>query len=674
MENIAQKIAELRQKIGLLNDAYYVKNESLVEDSQYDSMLEELSELEATYPQFADENSPTLHIGDDRNSQLVNAPFQSAEHRFRMMSLANTYSAAEVEAFMARIAKELPDLGFDQIPQYCCELKFDGAAISLTYINGELTQAITRGDGATGDDVTVNIKTIKSIPQKLKGAGYPPVMEVRGEIYMPFAVFGLLNELRLESGQEPFANPRNAASGTLKLLDPRIVSERKLECVTYAIACDDSAGLISHHQALDLMSEWGLPVSSHSRVFSRVEDIMDFINQWDTRRFDLPFATDGIVIKVDSYTLQGDLGSTAKAPRWAVAYKFKAENATTRLLSIDYSVGRTGAITPVANLEPVQLSGSVVRRASLHNAEQIELLDIRVGDMVYVEKGGEIIPKITSVDLAQRPAGLLQVTYITHCPDCGTLLVKHPDEAKHYCPNADGCVPQIEGRIVHFISRKAMNIDGLGQETIALMCRSGLLHNVADIYDLKSSDLLPLERMGEKSVENILEGISASKNIEYARVLFAIGIRFVGETTAKKLAQAIYSIELLAAASREQLLEIDEVGPTIADSIIEFFAQPANSLIIQRLSHAGLQLKTTTKQQISNTLTGLKIVVTGSFENYSRQQIKELIENHAGLLQSSVSKNTDLMVMGSGVGPSKLMKATQLGIRMISESDLLAML
>lgn len=672
MESIGTRIAELRSKLEVLNKAYYVDSSPLVEDYEYDRIMSELIDLEASYPEFRSADSPTLRVGDDRGTMVVGESFQSVAHRFRMMSLSNTYSVEEVGAFMGRVSKELPELGFVGEPSYCCELKFDGVAISLTYKDGELVRGVTRGDGVMGDDVTDNVRTIGGIPRRLTGDGWPREMEVRGEIYIPFGVFGALNELRVESGQEPFANPRNAASGTLKLLDPAAVAARGLECVTYAIATDDYGAITSHHEALQQMGRWGLPTSDAVRLVNSEAEIVDFLNYWDKERFTLPFATDGAVIKVDSYALQRDLGATAKAPRWAVAYKFKAESATTRLLSIEYSVGRTGAVTPVANLEPVQLSGTVVRRASLHNSEQIELLGIRVGDMVNVEKGGEIIPKITGVELSLRPAGVEPVRYITHCPVCGTLLVKHDDEAKHYCPNSNGCTPQIEGRLTHFISRKAMDIEGLGHETVALMCRNGLLHNVADIYDLRADDILPLERMGQKSVDNIMDGIVESKSVEYARVLFAIGIRFVGQTTAKKLATALPSIELLAAATREELLDIEEVGPIIADSILDFFSHQSNIELVERLRNAGVQLAAVGRTVASDRLQGKKVVITGSFERYSREQIKDLIESHSGTLQSSVSKTTDMMVMGKGVGPSKLEKATKLGVRMISEQDLIS--
>lgn len=662
----AIKIELLRRQIERHNRLYYIENQPAIEDRQYDELMAELMDLERQYPQFTDPNSPTQRVGSDLQSG-----FASDSHLFAMMSLSNTYSEQEIGAFASRLAKELPDLGFMGQLRYCCELKFDGTAISLTYKNGRFVKAITRGDGAVGDDVTANVRTIGSIPMTLHGDDIPSMMEVRGEIYMPYGTFERINAERIDIGEDPFANPRNATSGTLKSLDPRVVASRRLECVLYAVAMDDLRTLGSHYKTLSRMKEWGFMTSPHSKLCESVDQVMDYIQYWDAERFNLPYATDGVVVKVDDYALQRDLGATAKAPRWAVAYKFKAENVATRLLSIEYSVGRTGAITPVANLEAVQLSGTVVRRASLHNADQIDLMDIRVGDMVYVEKGGEIIPKITGVDLAQRPPGLFSTTYITHCPECGAELIKDADRAKHYCPNAQGCPPQIAGRIIHFISRKAMAIDGLGQETVSMMCRDGLLHDIADLYDVKAHQLIHLERMGEKSVENILQGINQSTVVPYSRVLFAIGIRFVGETTAKKIAAAIPSIDKLAETTKEQLLEIDEVGETIADSVIEFFANPQNRLIIERLKAHGVQFAAKVAERQSSKLEGLKVVITGSFNRYSREQLKDLIESHGGVMQSSVSKTTDILVTGQGVGPSKMEKAQKQNVRIVTEDQLL---
>lgn len=662
----AAKIDLLRHQIERHNRLYYIENEPVIQDSQYDQLLAELSELERMYPRFLDPNSPTQRVGSD-----LKGGFVSDTHLFPMMSLSNTYSKEEVEAFAARVGKELPDLGFEGVASYCCELKFDGTAISLTYRDGRFVKAVTRGDGTKGDDVTANVRTIGSIAMTLQGDDIPALMEVRGEIYMPYATFERLNTERIDIGEEPFANPRNATSGTLKSLDPRVVAKRGLQCVLYAVATDDLPALESHYKTLQRMRSWGFMTSPYSQLCRSMDQVMEYIEHWDTERFALPYATDGVVIKVDDYVLQRDLGSTAKAPRWAVAYKFKAENVATRLLSIEYSVGRTGAITPVANLDPVQLSGTVVRRASLHNADQISLMDIRVGDMVYVEKGGEIIPKITGVDLAQRAPGLPPTIYITHCPECGAELLKDADKAKHYCPNAEGCPPQVAGRIIHFISRKAMAIDGLGQETVGMMCRDGLLHNIADLYDLKAHQLIHLDRMGEKSIDNIIKAIAQSTEVPYARVLFAIGIRFVGETTAKKIAASIPSIDLLVEATKEQLLQIDEVGETIADSIIEFCDNPQNLQIIDRLKAHGLQLQAKITEPKSSRLEGLKVVITGSFTNYSREQLKELIESHGAVIQSAVSKTTDILVTGHGVGPAKMEKAQKQNTRILTQEQLL---
>lgn len=662
----ALKIDELRRQIDRHNRLYYLENQPSIEDRQYDELLAELVELEAMFPQFDDPNSPTRRVGSDLQSGFVND-----KHLFSMMSLANTYSKEEVEAFAARVGRELPDLGFHESVRYCCELKFDGTAISLTYLGGRFAKAITRGDGTMGDDVTANVRTIASIPMTLTGDDIPPVMEVRGEIYMPYDTFEKLNAERVDIGEDPFANPRNATSGTLKSLDPRVVASRGLQCVLYAVASSDLRVLGSHYHTLGRMRQWGFATSPHSKLCESTEQVMDYIKHWDSERFALPYATDGVVIKVDDYTLQRDLGATAKAPRWAVAYKFKAENVATRLLSIEYSVGRTGAITPVANLEAVQLSGTVVRRASLHNADQIELMDIRVGDMVYVEKGGEIIPKITGVDLSQRPDGLSPTVYITHCPECSTELIKDVDKAKHYCPNAQQCPPQVAGRIIHFISRKAMNIDGLGQETVWMMCRDGLLHDIADLYQVKAHQLIHMDRMGEKSVENILGAIAQSVRVPYARVLFAIGIRFVGEITAKKIAAAIPSIDQLSVATKEQLLEIDEVGETIAQSVVEFFGNPLNVAIIERLRAYGVQLQAQGRAMESAILEGLKVVITGSFTSYSREQLKDLLEAHGATMQSAVSKTTDILVAGKGVGPSKMEKAQKQNVTILTEEQLI---
>lgn len=663
MEDTKQKIDRLRRVIDRLNYDYYVRNAPAAEDREYDRMMAELAALEAAHPEFDDPNSPTHRVGSDLTRE-----FQQVAHRYPMLSLANTYSEEEVRDFIARVDRETA-----APTAYCCELKFDGTAISLTYEDGRFVRAVTRGDGTQGDDVSANVRTIRSIPMSLQGDGWPAHMEVRGEIYMPHESFERLNAERADIGEEPFANPRNAAAGTLKQQNSAVVARRGLDAVLYAVQADASVAP-SHYETLQKLREWGFKTSSAVQLCRSAEEIMAYIRHWDTARHDLPYETDGAVIKVDSTRLQRDLGATAKAPRWAVAYKFKAEQAVTRLVSVDFQVGRTGAITPVANLEPVRLAGTTVRRASLHNAEQIELLDIRVGDAVRVEKGGEIIPKIVGVDLAQRPAESVPFQYITHCPECGTPLVREADEAKHYCPNATGCPPQIVGRIVHYISRKAMNIEGLGDETVQLLYENGLLGDIANLYDLDVEHLVPLERLGQKSAENIINSIAKSLEVPYARVLFAIGIRYVGETTAKKLAAAIPSIDALMTASREELLEVEEVGGKIADSIVAYFADRRNIEMIDRLRRAGVQLQAVERTKLSEALAGKKIVISGTFDRHSRPELKELIELHGGTNQSSVSKATDYLLAGSGIGPKKLETATKLGVRILSEEEFMEMI
>lgn len=663
MNEVKQKIDHLRRVLDRLNHNYYVLNAPSAEDREYDRLMAELTALEAEHPEFDDPNSPTRRVGSDLTRE-----FEQVRHRYPMLSLANTYSEEEVREFVARIDKET-----DTPAAYCCELKFDGTAISLTYENGRFVRAVTRGDGTVGDDVSANVRTIRSIPMNLMGEGWPAYMEVRGEIYMPHESFGRLNAERADIGEEPFANPRNAAAGTLKQQNSAVVARRGLDAVLYAVQSDAPVSS-SHYGTLQMLKTWGFKTSSAVRLCRSVDEIMEYIRHWDTERHALPYETDGAVIKVDDTKLQRDLGATAKAPRWAVAYKFKAEQASTRLVSVDFQVGRTGAVTPVANLEPVRLAGTTVKRASLHNAEQIELLDIRVGDTVLVEKGGEIIPKIVGVDLSRRPADSVPFRYITHCPECGTELVKEPDEAKHYCPNATGCPPQIVGRIVHYISRKAMNIEGLGDETVQLLYNNGLLGDIANLYDLEAEHLVPLERLGQKSAENIINSIAKSLQVPYSRVLFAIGIRYVGETTARKLAAAVPSIDALMRASREELLEVEEVGGKIADSIVAYFADPRNVAIIDRLRRAGVQLEAVQTEKLSESLAGRKIVISGTFEHFSRPELKELIERHSGTNQSSVSKTTDYLLAGAGIGPKKLETAEKLGVRIISEEDFMRMI
>lgn len=650
------KIEALRAKINDLNHRYYVDNISEVSDTEFDAMIKTLIAMETEHPEFFDPNSPTERVGSD-----LKQGFQSVEHRHKMESLSNTYSASEIRDFMDRVEKECSK------QEYCVELKFDGTAISLTYENGRFVRAATRGDGVRGDDVSGAVRTIRAVPMVLRGSNFPESMEVRGEIYMSYPTFERLNVARLDIGEEPFANPRNAASGSLKLQNMSQVASRSLECVFYGIQGADKIN--TQWEALERLKEWGFAVSQYSELCSSIQCVESYLERWNTARFDIPFATDGVVIKVNSLASQRSLGSTAKSPRYAVAYKFKAEEALTRLLSVEYGVGRTGAITPVANLDPVQLSGTVVRRASLHNADQIALLDIRLGDLVAVEKGGEIIPKITRVELSARQAENTPFQYISLCPECGTRLEQLEGEAKHYCPNSLGCPPQIVGRIVHFVSRKAMYIDSLGEQTIEMLFREGLVHDVADIYDLRAEQLSGLERLGELSAHNIIYGVNKSLQVPYARVLFALGIRYVGETTARKLASAIPSITELQGTSFEDLIQVDEVGEKIARSIIDFFADERNLAIIDRLRAAGVQLESARKELLSNELSGIKIVISGTFSRHSRDELKALIEAHGGENQASVGKNTNILVAGNGIGPSKLEKATKFGTKIVNEEQ-----
>ncbi|MEG2646409.1 MAG: NAD-dependent DNA ligase LigA [Mucinivorans sp.] len=651
-----EQIYALRDRINHLNHKYYVENSSEVSDQLFDELLAQLAQLEKQYPEFYDPNSPTLRVGSD----LVTG-FENVKHRYKMQSLANTYSAGEVLDFIQRVEKECGEQA------YCCELKFDGTAISLTYQRGRFVRAVTRGDGVQGDDVSAAVRTIRSIPMQLQNADDQEYIEVRGEIYMTFSTLEKLNAARSDIGEEPMANPRNAASGSLKLQSPEQVASRELDCVLYSVQGADN--IVTQSEVLEKLRTWGFAISSYSKVCIGLHEVEEYLDYWDKARHDLPFATDGVVIKVNNLNVQRSLGSTAKAPRFAVAYKFKAEEALTRLLSVEYGVGRTGAVTPVANLEAVQLSGTVVRRASLHNAEQMALLDIRVGDMVAVEKGGEIIPKITRVDLSARLIDSKPFVYISHCPVCGTKLEQLDGEVKHYCPNALGCPPQIVGRVVHFVSRKAMYIDSLGEQTIEMLYRAGLVNNIADLYDLTVGNIANLDRLGELSANNIIRGIEQSKTVPYARVLFALGIRYVGQTTARKLADAIRSITALEAASYETLLEVDEVGEKIAQSIIEYFADERNRMIIERLRQAGVQLSAAKKELTSSILSGKKVVISGTFVRHSRDELKILIESNGGENQASVGKNTDLLVAGENMGPAKLEKATKLGTKILNESE-----
>lgn len=657
-----QRMRELEQYLEQCNYQYYVENNPTISDFEFDALLRELQDLEAKYPDEADPNSPTRRVGSDLTSE-----FESVEHRYAMQSLANTYSSEELGEWIDRITREVSDV------EFVCELKFDGTAISLCYENGVLQRAVTRGDGKRGDDVTNNVRTIGSVPMKLRGEGYPAVFEIRGEIYMPYASFDRLNREREAAGEAPMANPRNAAAGTLKQQSSQVVARRGLDCTLYHIAGDDLP-FATHIENLEAARTWGFKVSEHMKVCRSRQEIEAFIAYWDTERKNLPFATDGIVIKVNSYAQQRTLGSTAKAPRWAVAYKFQAERALTRLVSVDFQVGRTGAITPVANLEPVQLAGTVVKRASIHNADQIAALDIRLGDMVYVEKGGEIIPKITEVELSERPADSKPFEYITHCPECGSELVRYEGEAKHFCPNSSECKPQIIGRIVHFVSRKAMDIEGLGGETIELLWENGMLKDIADIYDLNPQQLAALPRLGDKSAANILDGVRASKSVPFERVLFALGIRFVGETTAKYIATHFRTLDAIAAATVEELSEAEEVGSKIAVAITEYFADEHNRSIVERLKSAGLKFEIEEKQRSSNALEGKSVVISGKFVGRSRDDMKALVEEHGGRNLAAVSANVDFIVAGENMGPAKRQKAEKLGVTILNEEEFMALI
>ena len=653
---------KLSEELDYHSHKYYVENSPEISDFEFDALLRELQELEERYPEYADPNSPTKRVGSDLTSA-----FESVEHRFAMQSLSNTYSSEELGEWIDRIVREIGAV------EFVCELKFDGTAISLTYENGALSRAVTRGDGQRGDDVTNNVRTIRSVPLRLRGEDYPALFEIRGEIIMPYASFDRLNREREAAGEPLLANPRNAAAGTLKQQSSQIVARRGLDCTLYQLA-GDNLPFATHVENLEAARRWGFKISDHTAVCRSREEIERFIAYWDSERKNLPYATDGVVIKVNSYAHQRQLGSTAKAPRWAVAYKFQAERALTRLLSVDFQVGRTGAITPVANLDPVQLAGTTVKRASIHNADQIALLDIRIGDMVYVEKGGEIIPKITEVELSERDEDSRPFEYITNCPECGSELVRYEGEAKHYCPNASGCKPQIIGRIEHFVKRKAMDIEGLGGETIELLWENGLIRNISDIYYLDPVQLAALPRLGEKSAANILECVRLSKDVAFERVLFALGIRFVGETTAKYLASHFRTLDAIAHATIEELSEAEEVGAKIADAIVEYFACDENIQIVERLRSAGLQFEVKDKIRESNALEGKSVVISGKFAGMSRDDMKALVEKHGGRNLAAVSANVDFVVAGDNMGPAKRQKAEKLGVRIINESEFMAMI
>ena len=657
---IRERIEELRRLLDYHNHKYYVENAPEISDFEFDTLMHELQRLEAEHPEYADPNSPSVRVGSD-----LCAEFRTVRHRYAMLSLGNTYSLEELHEFLDRIEREAGPT------DYVCELKFDGTAISLTYEGGQLVQALTRGDGVEGDDVTANVRTIRSVPLRLRGEGWPALFEIRGEILMPYASFDRLNAEREANGEPLFANPRNAAAGTLKQQASAVVARRGLDCTLYQLA-GDNLPFTTHWESLAKAREWGFKVSEHMRICHDTAQIDEFIAYWDEARRQLPFPTDGVVIKVNDFAVRRQLGFTAKAPKWAVAYKFKAEQALTRLESISFQVGRTGAVTPVANLEPVLLAGTTVRRATLHNAEQMALLDIRPGDMVYVEKGGEIIPKITGVELARRPADSLPFRYIDRCPECGTPLVRYEGEAKHFCPNQSGCRPQIIGRMLHFIRRKAMDIEGLGEETVELLYDNGLVHDISDLYDLRAEQLAPLPRLGEKSADTIIRSIRRSTEVPFRRVLFGLGIRFVGETTAKYLAEHFRSLDAVMAASREELVEADEVGEKIADAIREYFADAENLRIIGRLRQAGLQFEEAARELASEALAGRSFVVSGRFTR-SRDEMKELIELHGGRNLAAVSGNVDYLVAGEKMGPAKLKKAEKLGIRILTEEEFLRM-
>ncbi len=658
--NIQNTIQKLREELNQHNYNYYVLDTPTISDFEFDLKLKQLQDLENKYPEYFDENSPSQRVGG-----TITKNFQTVPHEHRMYSLDNSYSKEELMDWEKRVQKVLGDVPLE----YTCELKYDGASISITYENGKLKRAVTRGDGFQGDDVTNNIKTIKSIPLKLKG-NFPATFDVRGEIILPFAGFEKMNQDLIEIGELPYSNPRNTASGSLKLQDSAEVAKRPLDCLLYFLI-GNNLPFKSQFEGLETARNWGFKVPKEAKLANNLAEVFEFIDYWDIHRHNLPYETDGVVVKVNSFHYQDELGFTAKSPRWAIAYKFKSEQVSTQLNSISYQVGRTGSITPVANLEPVQLAGTIVKRASLHNADQIEKLDIRVGDTVFVEKGGEIIPKIIAVDLSKRPENTEPTKYITLCPECNTALVRTEGEANHYCPNFYGCPPQIIGRIQHYISRKAMDIEGLGGETVALLFNNGLVHNYADLYELTVDQILPLERMAQKSAENLVKGVENSKNIPFERVLFAIGIRFVGETVAKKLAKHYKNIDALRQATLMDLILVDEIGERIAQSVIDFFENQENRIIIERLKSFGVQFEIVEhiNPNATDKLSGKTFVVSGVFEKFSRDDLKKAIEDNGGKVGSSISAKTDYVVAGDNMGPAKLDKATKLNIPIISEDD-----
>lgn len=662
--NIEQQITSLRNELREHNYNYYVLDNPTISDFEFDQKLKQLQNLEKAHPEFHDPNSPTLRVGGE-----ITKNFKTIPHTFRMYSLDNSYSKEDLEDWEKRIEKMV-----DGNVEFTCELKYDGASISLTYEDGKLVKAVTRGDGFQGDDVTANVKTIRSVPLQLKG-DYPPLFDIRGEIVLPFEGFTKMNVERVEAGEEPYRNPRNTASGSLKLQDSAEVAKRPLECLLYSLV-GERLPIKTQFESLEKARQWGFKVPTEAKLAKSLDEVLAFVNYWDIHRHELPYETDGVVVKVNNLQQQEELGYTAKSPRWAMAYKFKAEQVSTVLNQITYQVGRTGAITPVANLEAVELAGTIVKRASLHNADQIEKLDVRECDTVFVEKGGEIIPKIIGVDFTQRDPNSQPTQYISECPECSTPLVRTEGEAQHYCPNAEGCPPQIIGRILHFISRKAMDIEGLGGETVALLVNNGLINNYADLYLLKSEQIIPLERMAQKSAENIVNGIEASKQIPFERVLFGLGIRYVGETVAKKLAKHYKTIDALIHASETDLVTVDEIGERIAQSVVSFFASEENLTTIERLKSYGVQLEISADELANqtDTLNGQVFVVSGVFTKVSRNELKKLIEDNGGKVSSSISSKTNFVVAGDNMGPSKRTKAESLGVAIISEDNFLEMI
>ncbi|WP_373517662.1 NAD-dependent DNA ligase LigA [Pricia sp.] len=662
---IKEQIESLRKELREHNHRYYVLDNPTISDYDFDMKLKGLQELEKQHPEFQDPTSPTLRVGG-----MVTKNFETVIHDHRMYSLDNSYSKEDLDDWEKRIQRILGDAEV----AFTCELKYDGASISLTYENGQLVRAITRGDGFQGDDVTTNVKTIKAVPLRLKG-DFPNKFDIRGEIVLPFEGFAKMNAERVENGEEPYMNPRNTAAGSLKLQDSAVVAQRPLDCLLYGIV-GQNTGITSQWQMLEKAREWGFKVPTVAKLCKSTSEVMAFVNYWDMNRHDLPYETDGVVVKVNSMQHQDELGFTSKSPRWAMAYKFKTEQVATLLNKITYQVGRTGAITPVANLNPVLLAGTTVKRASLHNADQIAKFDIREGDTVFVEKGGEIIPKIIGVDFTKRPQDSEPTVYIDHCPECNTDLERTDGDAKHYCPNYYGCPPQITGRIQHYISRKAMDIEGIGGETVELLFKEGLLKNYADLYTLTKEQILPLERMAEKSAENLVKGIADSVKIPFERVLFALGIRFVGETVAKKLARVYTNIDTLMSVSEEELTAVNEIGERIAQSVVEFFQNEANREIISRLKGYGIQFSLSEKQLANqtDTLKGMTIVVSGVFETLSRDELKKMIENNGGKIGSSISSKTAYLVAGDKMGPSKRTKAESLSVPIITEGEFIALI